>query len=65
MSNDLVPENALENTYAAQTETLLMGVDGSVRNALVHQIRRLVEKNPDGFASCMRRWLNEGRSYDD
>lgn len=65
MANDLVPGMSSTESYAAQTETLLAGVDGGVRNTLVQQIRKLVEKNPEGFVSSMRRWLHEGRGYDD
>lgn len=46
-------------------ESALSNVDGKVKNVLIAQIRKLVDKNPQAFVSNMRHWLHEGRSFED
>lgn len=55
---------AERDPLAEEIEMKLRGVDGGVRVALVKQINKLVEKNPQAFVSNMRNWMNQGRHDD-
>ncbi len=53
------------DAFADELEMKLNGVDGSVRGALVKQINKILEKNPEAFVKSMRHWLHEGRASED